>query len=310
MAKHIIFNINGGIGKCVAATAVCSAIKKKYPHYDLIVVSGYPDVFVNNPNVKKTLAFGQTPYFHSDYIESHDVKIFAHDPYQTTDYIKRTKHLIHIWCDLYGLDYDNEMPEIFLTKREIDFFQKQVNLRLPMFLIQTNGGGDVNKKYSWARDIPYNVVVSVIEKYKDQYDFVHVKRDDQISYPNTIPLTGTFRQVMAVSMLSEKRLVMDSFLQHGLAALNMPATALWIVNSPKVFGYDIHTHVLANPFTVVPELRNSYFEKFSIGGDEVEFPYRNESEIFSVYDVISAIEKTTNPPIKQDFTDDKIKLNS
>jgi ADP-heptose:LPS heptosyltransferase len=40
--RNLIFTINGGIGKCIVATSVCSALKKKYPNDNLIVVSGYP----------------------------------------------------------------------------------------------------------------------------------------------------------------------------------------------------------------------------------------------------------------------------
>ena len=46
---NIIFQINGGIGKVVMATAVCEAIKKKYPDSKLITISGYSDFFLNNP---------------------------------------------------------------------------------------------------------------------------------------------------------------------------------------------------------------------------------------------------------------------
>ena len=37
----IIFQIDGGIGKSIAATAVCKAIKKQYPTDKLIVITGY-----------------------------------------------------------------------------------------------------------------------------------------------------------------------------------------------------------------------------------------------------------------------------
>lgn len=290
--KNIVFNINGGIGKCVAATAVCAAIKKQYPDHNLIVVSGYPDVFINNPNVNKTFAFGQTSYFYQDYIKDKEVKIFFHDPYLTTDYVKRKKHLTQIWCELYGIKYNGELPEIFLTPREIDFFHKQVNVQKPILLMQTNGGGDANKKYSWARDIPASVVMPIIEHFRNEYDIVHVRREDQQEYPNTIRLTAPFRQVVATSLLSSKRLVMDSFLQHALAALRLPAVACWIVNSPLVFGYDLHTHITAGAFTKEPELRNAYIEQFNIGGDELEFPYNNEQEIFDAKAIISALENT------------------
>jgi ADP-heptose:LPS heptosyltransferase len=55
---NIIFQINGGIGKCVMATAVCEAIKKQYPDCKLIVVSAYADAFTNSPFVDRALTFG------------------------------------------------------------------------------------------------------------------------------------------------------------------------------------------------------------------------------------------------------------
>jgi hypothetical protein len=100
---------------------------------------------------------------------------------------------------------------------------------------------------------------------------------------------------MAVALLSQKRLVIDSFMQHALAAFRLPAVACWVVNKPKVFGYDLHTHIFANDFTTKPELRNSFLSKFNIAGDELEFPYNNETEIFNADDIIAALSLgTTN----------------
>jgi len=62
---NIVFQINGGIGKCVMATAVCEAIKKQYPDSKLIVISAYPDAFLNNPHVYRAFAFGDLSYFYN-----------------------------------------------------------------------------------------------------------------------------------------------------------------------------------------------------------------------------------------------------
>jgi ADP-heptose:LPS heptosyltransferase len=78
---NIIFQINGGIGKCVAATAICEVIKKKYPESILIVVSGYADVFLNNPFVDRAYNYGGMSYFHEEYVENKELIVFAHDPY-------------------------------------------------------------------------------------------------------------------------------------------------------------------------------------------------------------------------------------
>jgi ADP-heptose:LPS heptosyltransferase len=286
---NIIFQINGGIGKVIASTAVCASIKTKYPDCKLIVVSGYPDVFLGNPNVDRAYGFGQQAYFYKEYIENQEVLVFAHDPYLETKHIKQEEHLIETWCKLYDLPVTKTVGELFLTKREIDFFSKKFVSDKPILLLQTNGGTESDVKYSWARDIPSYVVENIIHEFKEQYNIVHIRREDQIKYDNTFSVTDTFRALVVLINLSDKRLMMDSFGQHAAAALNKPSTVLWVVNSPKVFGYDIHTNITANPETTSSELRNSYLNKYNISGELIEFPYNNESEIFNVNDVIKSL---------------------
>lgn len=286
---NIIFQINGGIGKVIAATAVCKSIKVKYPDARLIVVSGYPDVFLGNPNVDRAYAFGQQAYFYKEYIENQEIMVFAHDPYVEAKHIKQEEHLIETWCKLYNLPITKTVGELFLTQREIDFFSKKFLSDKPILLLQTNGGAESDIKYSWARDIPSYVVENIIYEFKNDYNIVHMRRDDQLQYEGTFGVSDTFRALLVLIQLSEKRLLMDSFGQHAAAALSKPSTVLWIVNSPNVFGYDQHTNIIANPETIKPELRNSYLNKYNISGDLVEFPYNKESEIFNVDDVIKSL---------------------
>lgn len=286
---NIVFQINGGIGKCVMATAVCEAIKKQYPESKLIVISGYPDVFLNNPNVSRTYNFGGMSYFYEEFIEDKEFKIFAHDPYLQTEHIQQNEHLIKTWCDMFDIPYNGELPKIYLTDRETKFFGNKFLSDKPILVIQSNGGGQSDMKYSWARDIPTNVMESVIKEFKDEYNIVHIKREDQISYEHTIPVMDSFRAIAVLIGLSSKRFLMDSFVQHTASALGLPSTVCWVVNKPEVFGYELHDNITANPFTVKPELRNSLLSKFNIGGDLLEFPYNSEKEIFNVDDIIKSI---------------------
>jgi hypothetical protein len=287
---NIIFQINGGIGKVVAATAVCKSIKVKYPDSKLIVVSGYPDVFLNNPNVDRAFAFGQQQYFYEEYVENQDFIVFAHDPYLDTTHLKFEEHLIETWCRIYDLPFIQKQGEIFLTQREIDFYSQKYISDKPIFLLQTNGGGDSNIKYSWARDIPHNIVRDIIEQFRADYNMVHIRRDDQINYEHAIGVSDNFRSLVVLISLSSKRLLMDSFAQHVAAALNLPSVVLWIVNSPKVFGYDIHTNIIAEPETKKPDIRAAYLSKYNIGGELVEFPYNNEMEIFNIGKILEKFE--------------------
>lgn len=286
---NIILQVNGGIGKVIVSTAICASIKKRYPESNLIVVSGYPEVFLGNPNVDRAYAFNQQAYFYKEYIEGKEIMILGHDPYLEAAHIKQEESLIETWCKLYDLPVTTNVGELFLTQREIDFFSKKFVSDKPIFLMQTNGGAESDLKYSWARDIPSYVVKEVVEKFKKDYNIVHIRRDDQLKYEDTFGVSDVFRSLLVLVKLSKKRLLMDSFANHAAAAFNLPSTVLWIANSPKVFGYDMHTNIVANTETKVPELRNSYLSKYNITGDPVEFPYNSESEIFNVDDVINSL---------------------
>lgn len=290
---YAIFQIDGGIGKCISATAVVRAIKKTYPESKIIVVSGYPEVFVNNPNVFKTVTHGQTQYFYQDYIEGKtDSKVFVLNPYFHESFIHQNKHLVEVWCNMFGISDDGEEPEIFLTEREKAFYLNTIgHSEKPIMLIQTNGGAENQTiKYSWARDIPTGVVNAVVNHFKDDYNIVHLRRGDQHEYANTTTFNAPFRQVVALMSISKKRLFMDSFAQHLAAAMKLQSTVCWIANKPEVFGYQMHYNIYANPFTTKPEIVNSYLSKFDITGNPLEFPYNDESEIFDTDNIIKSIE--------------------
>lgn len=288
---NIIFQISGGIGKCIMATAVCTAIKKKYPESNLIVVSGYPDVFLNNKEVHRSFVFNGLSYFYDEYIDGKEFLIFANDPYLETGHIRQDEHLLKTWCEMFGLEYNGEQPAIHLTQREAQYFQNKFASDKPIFLMQTNGGAQTEHKYSWARDLPSAAIVKVIEHFKNDYTIVHIRREDQLGYNDTIPVTDTFRALCILLAMSSKRLLIDSFAQHAAAALELPSTVCWVSNKPEVFGYDLHDNILANEFTTKPELRNSYISKFNIVGDLIEFPYNSEDEIFDVEAVIESLSK-------------------
>lgn len=286
---NIIFQINGGIGKVIASTAICVSIKEKYPNDKLIVVSGYPEVFLGNKNVDRAFAFGQQAYFYKEYVENQDILVFAQEPYLEAKHIKQEEHLIETWCKMNDLPVTKRHGELFTTQREKDFFGKGYASEKPILLIHANGGAETEQKYSWARDIPSIVVNEVISQYSKDYHIVQIRREHQIAYSGASSVLDSFRSLLILIGLSEKRLFIDSFSQHAAAAFGLPSSVLWIGTSPKVFGYDLHKNIESQPMTVEPELRNAYLSKFNIIGDPIEFPYNNESEIFDIQEVINSL---------------------
>jgi len=287
---NIIFVIEGGIGKSIMATAVCQAIKKKHPRDKLIVVTAYPEVFICNPDVDKCLDFNHLNYFYSDYIENNRYEIMAHNPYNENKYFNRGEHLIQTWCEMFGLKYDGEEPKIYLSEREVQFYARQFTSDKPIFVIQTNGGAPNQElKYSWARDIPNSTAQQIVDAFKEKYNVVHIRRDDQLALENTTPVHADFRSLFGLIKLSSKRLFMDSFAQHTAKALGMDSVVCWVANTPLQFGYENNINILANKETKKPELKHSFLQKYNIDGKLIEFPYNTEQEIFDVNEIIEAL---------------------
>ena len=113
MNKYIVWHIQGGLGKNVAATSLPKTIKETYSDRKLIMVVSYPEVFLNNPYVDRVYPLGNSPYFYEDYIENKDTLVFRHEPYHQTGHIHKTKHLISNWCDLLNIEYNNQTPQLY-----------------------------------------------------------------------------------------------------------------------------------------------------------------------------------------------------
>ena len=68
-----IFHIEGGIGKNILATAVVSSLKAADPERKIVVVSAWPQVWFNNPDVYQVFPFGQLANFYKIYIQNQNV---------------------------------------------------------------------------------------------------------------------------------------------------------------------------------------------------------------------------------------------
>jgi hypothetical protein len=292
MKKTIIFQIDGGLGKSIMGTAVLSAIKKQYPNDYIVVVTSYPDVFIGNPNVNKVLGHGQTNGLYKKYIMNKDCLVFVADPYNQSDYITESKHLIEIWCDMFGVKYNGEKPELFITKSERQYFEKFYKTEKPIFAIQTNGGGVGQPlQYSWVRDLPETLVYEVIQKFKDKYTILHIKREDQPSYPDTLQALDNFRSIAILLSLSKKRLLIDSSAMHIAQSMGLSSVVAWIGTNPKIFGYENNINIISNPETRIVNKDHNFYNKNLLFEDLSTIPYNSLDEIFDVDVIIDAIKK-------------------
>lgn len=289
--KYSIFHIEGGLGKHIMATAVAQCIKNNYPDRKLIIVAAYPEIFLNIDFIDKVYRIGSTPYFYQDYIEGKDSFIFRNEPYFTTNYINRTSHLIENWCDLFQLKYNGESPQLVFNRAQELEAANFWNRNKPIMVIQTNGGPSTQDNInSWTRDIPPLISNEVVQSYNKDYHIIQVTRDNIPPIPGVEVITNVTSSMMFLSLLkfSQKRLLIDSSLQHVAKAFDLKSTVLWIGNSPNTLGYDFHDNIVANlPSNI--KLPDSYMDKYHIYGSPHECPIKEEV-IFNKEEIISSIE--------------------
>jgi hypothetical protein len=289
--KYLIFQVDGGHGKCVLSTAVIRAIKKKYPERKIIVVSGWDGPFFYNPDVFRFYLFNQMQYFYDDFVKP-DTKILAIDPYKTEDHIFKRKHLIKSWCDLFDLPYEGEKPTIYLNPREIEIAKDKIKPDgRPIMLMQTHGGNASQQysKKSWFRDMPIATAQQLVNHYSKNYRILHIKSPEQPKLNGVEELTLPFRELYAVFTLSSKRIFIDSFAQHVAAALGLESTVVWIGNSPDVFGYELHKNILSDAKVVREFNKFSYLEQFDISGQIQQFPY-DKIDVLDINKIIQAVD--------------------
>lgn len=296
--KYCIFHIQGGIGKHIAATAVAKCIKNNFPDRKLIVTAVYHDIFINLNYIDRVYQLGNTSYFYQNYVQDKDSLIFYHEPYFTTDHIHKKLPLIENWCKLYNLNYNGEQPDFKFNKLQVNAAKERwCNGKKPVMIIHTNGGlmATDAKPYSWTRDMPFDLAQRVVNHYKDKYHIYQVTKVNSPKLEGAEHIFATQQQSLSsmeffsILIHSEKRLLIDSCLQHAASALNLPSTVLWNGTSPKVFGYDIHDNIC----TQIPyefKLPGSYLFDFDFNGNEIEYPFLEDEELYDFDTVINSID--------------------
>lgn len=290
--KYSILHLEGGIGKNILATSVVSSLKSSDPQRKIILVTAWPQVWFNNPNVDQIYVLGQTANFYKNFISGKDVKIYRQEPYHTETYLLKKEHLILTWCRLCGVEWNRQMPQLFFSPLELEYLKLKVfnGVNKPIMMIQGNGGGPEGRPYSWYRDLPYNTIKEVVDYFKKDYHIFQIGYDNQPLVEGCHRLNGDLREMLGVWVFSQKRLMIDSFGQHACAALGLKGVVCWIGNNPGILGYDIHTNIKFDADPKFDTLHSSYLEDADIGGNPVQYPF-DTLDIFNTQEIIQELIK-------------------
>ncbi len=249
------------------ATAVLASYKRTFPDAKVIVVSGYPEVFVNNPYVYKNFPFA-TPYLWKDYYGQAGWKVSAHDPYMEESWIKNENlHLIDIWCRMLGVDSVQKTPLLYFAGPEVDELQAMIKVDKPLLVVQSTGGANPAAR-SWTRNPPLDEFDEHLKGFLENYFVVH------LCLPETPVLTNVHqrvenlnrRQAMALIYYSPAFVGIDSFGMHARAAnLDTKGTSIFFPLSESVvrLGYNQQNWNNIVPVQKVQDLLKDHTDYFA-----------------------------------------------
>jgi len=236
--------ISGGVGKHISFSALLPQLKEKYG--DIILVSAYPMVFYNNPNVYRNL-MSNHPYLYEDYLK--DSVRFKVEPYETNEYSNDKMHLLDVYGKLLNIEKPSHKPELFTTKQEdAEAMGYIVNvLKTPFILMQISGGTslytpDNPNKISFSRDYPLELAQDLVYKIRAKYPTLAVIQIGFKSEPllkDVINMTNLpVRAIFPLMKYCKTFISIDSFLQHVSAAYDKKGIVLWGGTDPKKLGYE------------------------------------------------------------------------
>ena len=203
----------------IMATAVIASYKRQFPDAKVVVVSGYPEVFVNNPYVYKNFPFATTDLW-KNYYGNPDWKVSAHDPYMEESWIKNSPtHLIEVWCKMLGVDPVQKTPLLYFSGPELDELNAMIKVDKPLMVVQSTGGAHAAAR-SWTRNPPMSEFNDYLAQYMETHFVLHLAVPETPLLSNVHQRVDNLnrRQAMALIYYASAFVGIDSFGQHARAA--------------------------------------------------------------------------------------------
>jgi hypothetical protein len=145
-----------------------------------------------------------------------------------------------------------------------------------------------------------------VDEFKNDYRVIQVKREDQLGLNGAEYLSNNPRVLALALLFSDKRIFIDSYMQHAAAALELPSYVFWIGNSPVTFGYQIHKNITTQ--FQIGSTRNSLYDPFDITGDPIQIATA-PNDLFDTQTVINIL-RDINPTQLQETISSPLSMNS
>lgn len=253
MTKQLnTYVVEGGVGKCVAFTALIQKLAKKAGQ-PIQIYTPYIGCFANNPNVK--LAFEQTLPLTDPRIMASD-NIFYSEPYKSNFQFGK-QHLIEAYSKLHDIEFTKEMrPHIYTGSIADDVAKwlKDKEIKGDYILVQFTGGQSgwtlgQNTQYTNNnpnRNYPHHLAQTLINMIKGKYPdltIIDCTLPNEPGYLNTIKCDMHWTGVHELMKEAKTFICIDTCMNHFSASNKMSGTVIWGSTRWIQFGYTHNTNL-------------------------------------------------------------------
>ncbi len=257
MANYYL-RVDGGIGRCIAATGAVKQFAINHPKDKTYVVSSFHYIFENIDELERVYNIG-TPYLYEDHISK---GIFLEpEPYNNFKYYKDEKHLATTFNFLLNQSDEFVKPIINLTENEltegkqfVEQMRKENNKKIVLIQPWGSQGGLLVDKDKVKIDESYRSFGWEFGKklndklLSENYLPFLIKTPNQVGFKdsktfNNLPV----RKIIALLPFVDGIIACDSFLHHAAEAVNAscPTVVLWGATNPKNLAYDNQSNIVS-----------------------------------------------------------------
>lgn len=265
--NNLVLYVQGGLGKVIMSTAVIRSYKAAFPKAKIVVVSGYPEVFINNPDVYRFFGFA-TPYLWQDYYGNPEWKVYAQDPYLNELWIKdQPIHLIDLWCLELGVPSIQREPLLHFSGAEVEELASMIKTEKPLVCVQSSGGSKPDAR-SWTRNPPTYELDEYLSRLSEDNFIAHICLPETpiLSSAHQRIETLNRRQAMCLMYYANKVIGIDSYALHARVANPHRGESIFfwpLADSVQKLGYEGNNITNIIPREEVNEIIRNHADYFS-----------------------------------------------
>ncbi len=215
----ILIRTGVGLGDALMLSCVASEIKKQFPNRKIITISKYPKLFVNNPNVYKSLnlpSFIPARFWYK--LNSKNIHCIN---YENIEYPPKNNHILELCCKSAKLaHYSNDLkPEIFISDDELRLSQNKFKLPPKYCVIHSECGTDW---FSGNKDWGHDNWQEVIDTLTSEIEFIQLGSEKDERLNGTTDLRGktTIRELACIIKKAQLFIGQEGGLNHIAASVN------------------------------------------------------------------------------------------